>query len=77
MFSGRVWKSVFPEQDTYIYREEEKEQTAVITILRRVLEGRDYFGIDFYYSHYYLVGEIGIPDFFEVTVSLLLYWTKI
>merc|ERR1711934_531451 len=63
---GRVWKIVFPEQDTYIYNNQEGERT-VVTILRRVQEGRAYLGIDFWYSHFYLVGEYGLPDFYKVT----------
>ena len=69
-FTGRVWSIVFPEQDTYIYRNEDKERV-VVTILRRVQEGRRYLGIDFWYSHYYIVGRYGIPDFYKVTVSFL------
>ena len=68
--TGRVWKIVFPEQDTYIYNNQEGERT-VVTILRRVQEGRAYLGIDFWYSHFYLVGEYGLPDFYKVTVSFL------
>jgi hypothetical protein len=50
---GRVWRIVFPEQDTYIYTNAEGVNT-IVTIFRRVQQGRRYFGIDFYYSHYYL-----------------------
>merc|ERR1711934_1140600 len=55
----------FPEQDTYIYRNGDGTRN-VVTVLRRVQNGRRYLGIDFWYSHYYLVGRYGIPDFYKL-----------
>ena len=65
--TGRVWKTVFLEQDTYIYTAVDGFRT-VVAILRRVEEGRKNFGIDFWYSHYYIVGSYGIPDFYKLKV---------
>jgi len=62
---GRVWRIVFPEQDTYIYNNVDGTRS-VLTVLRRVQNGRRYLGIDFWYSHYYLVGRYGIPDFYKL-----------
>ena len=66
-FAGRVWSIVFPEQDTYIYGNGDGTRN-VVTVLRRVQNGRRYLGIDFWYSHYYLVGRYGIPDFYKLEV---------
>merc|ERR1712121_449290 len=52
---GRVWSRIFPEQDTYVFRT--NGMRMVVTILRRVMPGRQYFAVDFYYSHYYIVGK--------------------
>merc|ERR1712032_1709572 len=62
---GRVWRIVFPEQDSYIYNNDDGTRN-VVTVLRRVQNGRRYLGIDFWYSHYYLVGYYGIPDFYKL-----------
>ena len=67
---GRVWSVVFPKQDTYIYTNINGTRT-VVTILRQVQAGRQYLGIDFYYSHYYITGEYGIPDLYKVQVGEL------
>merc|ERR1711934_100461 len=62
---GRVWRIVFPEQDSYIYNNDDGTRN-VVTVLRRVQNGRRYLGIDFWYSHYYLGGYYGIPDFYKL-----------
>ena len=73
--TGRVWRIVFPEQDTYIYNNVDGTRS-VTTVLRRVQAGRRYFGIDFYYSHYYLVGRYGIPDFYKLEVRSFHFKSK-
>ena len=69
LFTGRVWADVFPEQNTYIYQNEDGYRT-VVTIIRRVQNGRKFLGIDLRYSHYYIVGVYGIPDLYKLTVSI-------
>ena len=69
-FTGRVWRIVFPEEDSYVINNGDGSRK-VVTVLRRVQNGRRYLGIDFWYSHYYLVGRYGIPDFYKLVVSSL------
>merc|ERR1712121_140594 len=62
---GRVWSTVFPQQDTYIYNSEKGDVT-VITLIRVAQKGRTVFGMDLWYPHYSFVGRYGIPDFYKV-----------
>merc|ERR1712121_302616 len=62
---GRVWRIVFPEEDSYVINNGDGSRK-VVTVLRRVQNGRRYLGIYFWYSHYYLVGRYGIPDFYKL-----------
>merc|ERR1712121_12159 len=62
---GRVWRIGFPEEDSYVINNGDGSRK-VVTVLRRVQNGRRYLGIDFWYSHYYLVGRYGIPDFYKL-----------
>ena len=66
---GRVLDVVFPVRDLFIY-ENGDGTTTILMILRRVVRNRNSFGMDFWYTGYYLTGKLQIPDFFKVVVSL-------
>ena len=65
--TGRVWARVFPVRDIYMYRSDDGIETVVV-VLRKVMEGRRFFGTDFWYSGYYFTGKFSVPDLFKVEV---------
>ena len=60
-------------KETYVYEGLDDMRT-VVNIVRKAVEGRKFFGIDFWYSGFYLTGRFSLPDLYELKViPLFLY----